>query len=277
MRTIQEFESWNTAHTPLNVESWKIRLVGFTEYTDIIQGISSGFKLGVQNREVLQSSEGSHGSNNLWEVIKKEVNLNRLLGPFTSPPLEDFQISPVQAIPKNTPGKFRFIHNLSAPHNHSMNDAIPEGLKSVSYCKISEVVDTLLRSGWRAAVLAKVDLKDAFRMVPIHRGDWGYLGMKVDNLYFINSVLPMGCGTSCAIFQKFTRALCWIAKKELPELHIFEYLDDFLLVSKDFKSAELHLTHFINMCKDLGVPISEKKNGGPISIYCFLGGGFRYS
>ena len=173
MRTIQEFESWNTAHTPLNVESWKIRLVGFTEYTDIIQGISSGFKLEVQNREVLQSSEGSHGSNNLWEVIRKEVNLNRLLGPFTSPPLEDFQISPVQAIPKSTPGKFRFIHNLSAPHNHSVNDAIPEGLKSVSYCKISEVVDTLLRSGWRAAVLTKVDLKDAFRMVPIHRGDWG--------------------------------------------------------------------------------------------------------
>ena len=205
MKTQQDLENCNVAYTPLKLENWKTRLMGFEEYADIIQGISLGFRLGVQETEVLQSSEGSHGSKNLWEVINKEVSLNRLIGPFTRQPLKDFQVSPVQAIPKSTPGKFRFIHNLSAPHNHSVNDAIPERLKSVSYCKISEVVDTLLRSEWTAAVLAKVDLKDAFRMVPIHREDWGYLGIKVDGLYFINSVLPMGCGTSCAIFQQFTR------------------------------------------------------------------------
>ena len=143
----------------------------------------------------------------------------------------------------------------------------------MSYCKIADVVDTLLENNWKGAFLAKVDLKDAFRMVPIHREDWGYLGLKVDNYYFINSVLPMGCGTSCAIFQKLTRALCWIASKELPELRIFGYLDDFLLVSKDLKSAKLHLAHFIAMCKELGVPISEEKTMGPSQSLVFLGVG----
>ena len=100
MRTQQDLESCNVAYTPLKLENWKTRLMGFEEYEGIIQGISAGFRLGVQDKELLRSSEGSHGSQNLWEVINKEVSLNRLIGPFTSRPLEDFQVSPVQAIPK---------------------------------------------------------------------------------------------------------------------------------------------------------------------------------
>ena len=73
MRTQQDLKNCNVAYTPLKLENWKTRLMGFEECADIIQGINSGFRLGVQDKEVLRSSEGSHRSKDLWEVTNKEV------------------------------------------------------------------------------------------------------------------------------------------------------------------------------------------------------------
>ena len=156
------------------------------------------------------------------------------------------------------------IHNLFALRGSSLNEAIPESSKSVSYCKISDVVDLLLQPHMKVAFLSKIDLKDAFRMIPIHKSDWHFLGIKVDNLYYIDTVLPMGCGTSCAIFQRITRSLCWLAMKKIPEVSVFGYLDDFLLVSKDKRSADKHLEAFIRICEDLRMPIAEEKTVGPV-------------
>ena len=40
--------------------------------------------------------------------------------------------------------------------------------------------------------MAKVDLKSAFRMVPVRRQDWELLGMKWKEAYYIDTCLPFG-------------------------------------------------------------------------------------
>ena len=42
-----------------------------------------------------------------------DAKLQRLAGPFQSPPLSPFWISPLGLVPKKVQGKFRFIHHLS--------------------------------------------------------------------------------------------------------------------------------------------------------------------
>ena len=163
----------------------------------------------------------------------EEVSQDRIAGPFASPPFEDLHISPLRVIEKKNTGKYRLIHNLSAPTGHSVNDAIPDNRKSVSYCKVSEVVDYLLERDSTSYTLTKFDIKDAFRIVPVHRGDWKYLGMVFRGAYFVDTVLPMGCATSCSIFQTITRALCALMESRFPNLKMFGYLDDFLLVSSN--------------------------------------------
>ena len=244
---------------------------GYSDYNKIIEGIRFGFKLGIDNALVLKSSKGSHGNRELWQCMTKEIELGRIFGPFCEPPLPNLHVSPVQAIPKKTPGKYRLIHNLSAPHGSSVNEAIPNEVKSVTFCKISEVVDFLLQHKDEQIFMSKVDLKDAFRIVPINKTDWGYLGMKIDNFYFVDTVLPMGCGTSCAIFQSITNALCWMVVKIIPEVSIFGYLDDFLIISNGKNKAQEHLAAFLKLCNDLGIPIAEEKTAGPTQSIVFLG------
>ena len=99
------------------------------------------------------------------ELLKKlnvELENGRILGPYCSLPVKDLVISPLYVIPESTPEKLRWIHNLTCPESDSVNSDIDENEKSVKG-----------DGHW----LSKVDLKDAYRCVPIQKDDWRYLGM----------------------------------------------------------------------------------------------------
>ena len=51
--------------------------------------------------------------------IRKELDSQRLAGPFQFPPLHPFRISPLGVVPKKTPGEFRLMHHLSYPRRSS--------------------------------------------------------------------------------------------------------------------------------------------------------------
>ena len=75
-------------------------------------------------------------------------------------------------IPKpNQPGQWRLIVDLSAPAGASVNDAIHPDLCSLCYASLDDVTLVVQKPG-RGAVLAKLDLKKAYRMVPVHPDVW---------------------------------------------------------------------------------------------------------
>ena len=56
--------------------------------------------------------------------LEKEISLNRIAGPFPSPPFSNLVISPLGVVPKKAEGEFRLIHHLSYPEGGSVNDCI---------------------------------------------------------------------------------------------------------------------------------------------------------
>ena len=52
------------------------------------------------------------------------------------------------------------------------------------------------------AELGKVDIKNAFRLLPIHPGDFELSGFKFRNEYYIDKCLPMGCSISYVPYLK---------------------------------------------------------------------------
>ena len=92
-----------------------------------------------------------------------------------------------------------------------MNDFIPDQFSSVHYASIGDAI-TLIKSLGRGCYMAKTDIKSAFRIIPIHPDDYHLLGMTWNNSYFFDRCLPMGCSSSCAIFEAFSTALEWLAK-----------------------------------------------------------------
>ena len=57
-----------------------------------------------------------------------------------------------------------------------VNDDIPEVLCSLSYVTINYAIQGILAYG-RGTLLAKVDIRSAYRTVPVHLGDWWLMGM----------------------------------------------------------------------------------------------------
>ena len=76
----------------------------------------------------------------LQEKIDKELRLGWIAGPFSTPPFPHYRCSPIGVVPKQAPGEFRLIHNLSSPLGNSVNKHIDPSNTSVSYTSFDDAV-----------------------------------------------------------------------------------------------------------------------------------------
>ena len=110
--------------------------------------------------------------------LANECIMGRVLGPFPQPPLGTLHVNRFGVIPKMAqPGKWRLIVDLSFPMEASVNDGIPSDCCSLRYPSINLAIQQILRVG-QDAQLSKLDIKDAYRRVPVHPDDWPLLGMQ---------------------------------------------------------------------------------------------------
>ena len=99
-------------------------------------------------------------------TLQKEYQLGCILGPFQYPPLPNFQTLGLGLVPKHD-GGWRITHYLSAPLYISINDFIDPDDYSLSYCTIDDAYDFINQMG-PGTLLSEIDLKDAFRLIPVH-------------------------------------------------------------------------------------------------------------
>ena len=151
--------------------------------------------------------------------------MGRVLGPFPLSLLGDVQISPLGVVPKKGPNRWRLILDLSSPEGHSVNDGIPSHLCSLSYISVDDAARAVVRAG-RGALLAKVDIKSAYRIVEVHPEDRLLLGMQFAGLTFVDSALPLGLRSAPKIFTALADALEWVVRRAGVNT-LLHYLDDF--------------------------------------------------
>ena len=113
------------------------------------------------------------------------------MGPYSSPPsVPDFRVSPLGVVPKKVSGEFRMIHHMSYPRNYSVNDLIPREFSTVQYASIYDAIK-FIKQAPSTVYLAKVDIKSAFRIIPISSLDRPLLGFKWICDCYMDAVLPM--------------------------------------------------------------------------------------
>jgi len=83
------------------------------------------------------------------------------------------------------------IYHLSAPTNNSINDFIDPEHYSLSYCTIDDAYEILNKLG-PGALMSKIDLKNAFRLIPVREEDWNLLGICWRDAFYIDTCLPFG-------------------------------------------------------------------------------------
>lgn len=241
--------------------------------------LSSGFRDGFYVPRF--EGEGCLLSENLQSVclnlevvrakLANEVREGRMAGPFSSPPLDPFRVSPLGLVPKREPNAYRLIHHLSFPDRGSLNYATDKVDASVSYASLEDAI-TLIRRFGPGALIAKADVKSAFRLLPVAPSGFNSLGIYFENGYYVDKCLPMGFTLSCFYFESFASFLQWVVMQIFPTGGILHYLDDFLFVGPAGSDVcDRTFQCFARVCSHFGVPLAAEKSVAPCQVLEFLG------
>ena len=147
-----------------------------------MKGIEWGFKVGVDPTANFISATKNMQSAAInpqvvKEYIQKEVESGNIIGPFPKTLAPAVHINHIGVIPKKyQPGRWRLITDLPFPEKSSINDAIDSQLCSLSYITVEQVATHAISMG-RGSLLAKIDIKAAYRLVPVSPSDRKWLGI----------------------------------------------------------------------------------------------------
>ena len=228
-------DEWREVHTPLIVPQWQSHLQGhpdpeFVAY--LLDGINHGFRIGFSysNHTCRSAKRNMLSATQNPAVVEKylaeECAKGRVIGPLAKG-TGHLHINRFGVIPNpNQPGKWRLIVDLSYPEGASVNDGISSGLCSLSYASIDDAVSRIICSG-KGTLLAKLDLENAYRMVPVHPEDRHLLGMEWDGKWYMDTALPFGLRSAPKIFTAMADGLIWIMFNRGVRAAI-HYLDDYL-------------------------------------------------
>ena len=201
--------------------------------------------------------------------IKKEIERGHTAGPFITPPFVRNHVSPIGAVIKSD-GTARLIMDLSQPHGASVNDFISKEEFPTEYIHF-DVATSLVRKMGRGCFLSKIDIKHAFRLLPVRPEDWPLLVYFWDGKFYVDLKLPFGSRSSPSIFTSFADLVCWILNSNYT-LVVIHYADDYLLFTiACLKTAKEHLGRFLEVFELLGIPVALDKLVGPATDMIFLG------
>ena len=120
-------------------------------------------------------------------------------------------------------------------------------------------------------MLAKMDIKQAYRIIPIHPEDRHLLGMRWENNVFVDKVLLFGLRSAPLIFSAVADALQFMMIQN-GATFVDHYIDDFITMGA-LRSNEcannVRIMH--HTCDTAGAPIEEEKFEGPATTLPFLG------
>ena len=250
----------------------------------IVDGIQRGFRIGCNaSRSDLRSSTRNvlatySNSSVVDKYLKEELEHGRLVV-VESMQAGDIHVSKLGVIPKkHQPGKWRLIVNLSSPKGASTNDFISPSLCSLSYASVDDAAAYVFQAG-RGALLAKLDVKSAYRNIPVHPDDRYLLGIQWQGKTFVDTCLPFGLRSAPKLFNAVADALEWIIVNEgggVQVEFVIHYLDDFLFGGRpggrpgpEVCGRVLDLV--LRLCQVVGFPVMQEKVLGPATVIDFLG------
>ena len=267
-------------YAPLNIIQWGGALRDHPNQPLVqffLTGVREGFRIGYgYDSSSLKSARRNldcamQHEEVVSEYLRTEIHNGRVSGPFKRSEVQGARMSRFGVIPKNhQANKWRLIVDLSRPDGHSVNDGMPESLCGLSCVSVDDATDHLCTMG-PGTLMAKIDIKSAFRLLPVHPADRLLLAMEWKGSIFFDNCLPFGLRSAPRLFSVLAELLEWIAEQSGVAFSI-HYLDDFLTMGPwDTPICGHNLKVFTQLCHQLGVPLALEKVEGPATCLTFLG------
>ena len=160
--------------------------------------------------------------------------------------------------------------DLFFPKGKSVNDSTSKTLCSLSYITVDDAIETICRSG-PDCLLAKIDITQAFQLLPVHPADRHLLGMEWHGSVYLDNCLPFGLRSAPRLFNVLADLLSWITRLRGVSFSI-HYLDNYLTVGPaSSPTCQRNLDIFKTTFRQLGIPLALEKVEGPTTCLTFLG------
>ncbi len=134
--------------TPIQVDLLEKHLENHPDpffVSKLCRELREGARIGYNGPRVARNSKNLTTAFSKPEIVsanlEKEVKLGCTAGPFTKPPLPNFQVSPIGLVPKKHSEKYRTIFHLSHPKSGgSINSFIAKEDFSLNHVKVDDAV-----------------------------------------------------------------------------------------------------------------------------------------
>ncbi|KAL5494055.1 hypothetical protein EMCRGX_G015325 [Ephydatia muelleri] len=200
----------DTWHVPLQNGSYIVTPLGWVELDEalhqqfkayVVSGLRQGFRVGFDyaHSGCQRASSNMHSAREHAQVIREylavECSEGRVVGPLNPPWSQSIQISRFGVIPKGS--------------------------------TVDQAAESVVQLG-RGALMAKIDIKAAYQLIPVHPADRWLLGMQFEGAIFMDTVLPFGLRYAPKIFNAVANALEWACRNNGVG-NMLHYLDDFMV------------------------------------------------
>ena len=167
--------------------------------------------------------------------------------------------------------KVRLIHDCSRPLEVSVND-YAHSTDKMCYQSVKDAC-SLVNEG---SYMCKIDLRSAYRYVPIHPSNYQFSGIKwqfsgdAKPTYLTDTRLMFGSKLAPNIFHRISQAIRRIMclRYNIP---IVAYLDDFFIAAPSYEECNSSMQKLIDLLHRLGFDIAWDKVQGPTQNLIVLG------
>ena len=114
----------------------------------------------------------------------------------------------------------------------------------------------------RGTLLAKMDVKSAFRLILVHPSDRHLLAMEWKDNVYVDTCLPFGLRSVPKLFNIMADLLAWILEQGVSIL--MHYIDDFLTIGRPMSpECQINLDILLQVCNLLNILLAIQKVEGP--------------
>ena len=111
------------------------------------------------------------------------------------------------------------ITDLSFPQENSVNSRISDEYARVSYVGVPAAVSKIMALG-KGTLMAKFDLRRAYRLLPVQVEDRHFLGMRWRDYFYVDLALTFGIRSAPQFFSRFADVLQFILQNAGPVEYI---------------------------------------------------------
>ena len=164
----------------------------------------------------------------------------------------------------------RLIHDCSRPHGQALNDYI--STHSFKFQTLDDALALLKRNYF----MVKIDLRHAYRSVPIHPSNFVATGLQWcfngddHPTYFYDTHLPFGAKNSPEIFHRLTQSVRQMMVRR-GFTSVVVYLDDFLVIAPYLRGMPAGFFHPLTASPRTWVLYQLAQSGQPYAETSFLG------